>query len=137
MNTTIPDLWPPDFGTSAQPSPAVILRQQAYLLGQRTKNFVIGEVQSTGNPADGFSHDFTISAPLLNYRQPILFVRHKIDRYPAELVARKVKTPSQIEPPILAKSADEFIQILRTMLARQDVVELIRALLDQCQDVEE
>jgi hypothetical protein len=135
MSTVIPDLWPTDFGQSVQPSPSAILRQQGYLLGQRTKNFVIGEVQSSGT-SQGFWHEFFISAPLLNFRQPLLLVEHGMDLYPAKLKARNVKNPNKTDRPITAKSANDFLSTLAAILTRAEVTELIRSLLDQCEDLE-
>ena len=42
---TIPDLWPTDFGVGTEPTPSTILRQQGYILGERTKDVVYGEVE--------------------------------------------------------------------------------------------
>ena len=85
MSTAIPDLWPADFGIAHQPSPASILRQQGHLLGQHTQNFVVGEVDSKSERPDGFIHVLYLAAPLLDFRQPLLHVRHKVDYYPVEL----------------------------------------------------
>src|SRR4051812_801005 len=88
MNTTIPDLWPADIVQPRQTAPAAILRQQGYLLGQKTQNFVVGEVQSSGNDSGTvFKHHLYISASLLNVRVLLCIVEHGRAFYPAKVIA--------------------------------------------------
>ena len=47
MAHNIPDLWPDDIAVTSLQVPVTILRQQATLLGEKTKNLVEGEVSST------------------------------------------------------------------------------------------
>lgn len=135
MNATIPDLWPSDFGTSKQPSPASILRQQAFLLGQRTQNLVVGEVESRAEKPAGFLHVFYLTAPLLDFRQALLHVRHGIDFYPAELAVYD-EGGHHLANASLA-DASGFMTELKRHLAADRVVTLIRSLVDQCRDPEE
>ncbi|NJM27682.1 MAG: hypothetical protein HC856_04560 [Pseudanabaena sp. RU_4_16] len=45
-DTKIESLWPDDFGPIEVIPPVAILRQQAYILGQKTRNILEGEVSS-------------------------------------------------------------------------------------------
>jgi hypothetical protein len=135
MSTAIPDLWPADFGTSKQPSPASILRQQAYLLGQRTQNFVVGEIETKMEKPGRFLHTFLLSAPLLDFRQRILHVRHKVEFYPAELAVYG-EDGSHVANATSA-DADQFMNELKRHLGAERVVRLVRSLVDQCRDPDE
>jgi hypothetical protein len=134
MNTTIPDLWPVDFGPSKQPAPASILRQQAYLLGQRTQNFVVGEVVSRTENSGEFLHTLALTAPLLDFHQDLLHVKHGIDFYPAELAVYRDDLSSAPESVV---DAEEFMNRLKQALGSERIVRLVRSLVDQCRDPEE
>ncbi|MBA4067574.1 MAG: hypothetical protein C0501_28475 [Isosphaera sp.] len=134
MSPTIPDLWPTDFGTSPQPSPASVLRQQAYLLGQRTQNVVVGEVESKPKK-DRFVHTFYLSAPLLDFRRAVLHAEHGVEFYPAELAVYDEGGSHLANTSV--PDADRFMSELRGHLASDRVVRLVRSLVDQCRDPEE
>jgi hypothetical protein len=53
IETKIDSLWPDDFGTIEDMPPVEILRQQAYLLGQKTRNVLEGAVVLQTNPSGG------------------------------------------------------------------------------------
>ncbi len=139
MNTTIPDLWPADIIPPDQPSPVAVLRQQGYLLGQKTRNFVVGEVQSSGSPRE-FNHEFWISASLLNVRVRVCSVQHGIRFYPAKVKTFDIHTSSgnvsmertQYE----AADLTAFTDIIKGILAEDDVRELIQSLTNQCRDLD-
>lgn len=132
MNTAIPDLWPADFGITQQPSPASILRQQGYLLGQHTQNFVVGDVDSRSEKPNGFIHVFSLSAPLLDFRQPLLHARHGVDYYPVELAIYDDNGSHLAN--LSVTDADQFMNELRQNLASERVVRLVRSLVGQCRD---
>ncbi len=75
------DLWPESIGESSLVSPVSILKEQARLLGQKTKQRVTGEVATLINGAF-FVHVFNISAPTLSYKYELFRVTHKISFYP-------------------------------------------------------
>ena len=135
MNTTIPDLWPADFGITHQPSPASILRQQGHLLGQRTQNFVVGEVDSHSEKPNGFLHTLSLTAPLLDFHQALLHVRHGVDLYPAELAIYD-DAGSHVAS-ATATDAASFMNELRQHLASERIVRLVRSLVGQCRDFDE
>src|SRR5262245_12465822 len=118
MTPVVPDLWPPDFGTSSLPSPASILRQQAHILGQRTRNVVVGEIESHSGKVDGsvqFRHEFSLTAPLLDFQERILHIRHGVEVYPVELVP--YDGGGLPGTSIRAGNAEQFIEALKNQLA--------------------
>ena len=135
MSTAIPDLWPSDIAAVAvaPPSPVTILRQQGYLLGQKTQNFVIGEVESGGSDR-AFQHSFFISATLLNTRVHVFTVQHGIELYPA-----KIHTVWGKEPRLSNEAPDvtAFISSVSSILSAAEVRELVHSLLRQCRDIDE
>lgn len=151
MSTTIPDLWPTRFDTVAQPSPVGILRQQGYLLGQKTRNSVVGQVRTTPeNPArqasksvrakgppvtpadnapDRFTHTLSISAPLLDYRQRLLDVSHRMHpHYPAELTVYALDASGVVRRKTEAASASELMDALKEALSTTEVFDLVSSL---------
>ena len=132
MSPAIPDLWPPDFGTSSQPSPASILRQQAHLLGQRTRNVVVGEIESKSEGRGRFLHQFVLAAPLLDFRQPLLHIRHGVEVYPVELAVYDDSGAHVVN--ISAVNSEQFMSALKSHLAAERIVRLVRSLVDQCRD---
>ena len=78
---SIQNLWPERISTTEQTPPVVILRQQATMLGQRTRNVLIGEVKSqqSGQWSDVLYHNFYVKAPALGgYRFKLFFVTQKV-----------------------------------------------------------
>ena len=78
------DLWPSNIADSQMTTPVIILKQQAALLGEKTRNLVQGEVltQTVGNM---FVHHFYLSAPTLNYKYELFEISHGISFYPLNL----------------------------------------------------
>ena len=60
------DLWPKEIGTAEITSPVAILREQASLLGQKTKNLVEADVSPLNNDTDTIFYHFYIVAPALD-----------------------------------------------------------------------
>lgn len=133
MNSTIPDLWPQNLQTvNAELSPVKILRQQAYALGQRTRNFVVGKVHTIGGKTE-FHHDFWIQAPLLNFEERILIVRHaSTSPYPATIIAtdREDKHLASVE----VTNPAELMDQLKQLFSEPRVVKMIGALWAQSND---
>ena len=99
MSTTIPDLWPEKLITRTITSPASILRQQGYILGEKTKNYIIGKVESSVLPEHVYHHDmlnlrsktgtesifihnFNLSCEILDYRINLFNIRNYKELYP-------------------------------------------------------
>jgi hypothetical protein len=80
------NLWPPAFKKEIANSPAVILREQATMLGEKTRNLVQGEVVHNEKFQDKFSYVFFIVAPTLgHYRYKLLSLEHSIEMYPLKI----------------------------------------------------
>jgi hypothetical protein len=138
MTPTIRDLWPEKFGEPTQPTPVAILRQQGLLLGQKTENFVYGEVQSRAYPSGEFAHVLEVVAPLLAFRQPIAVAYHYVDVYPA-----RIGQPDRNNPwnhrdfptiagtPRVVDSAEAFMEALKSILQSEETTKLIQTLVAQ------
>ena len=81
------NLWPEDIAVTDAVAPVSILKEQASLLGNRTRNLVEGsvsrriDIDSFGD--DSFWYEFDLVAPALNRYQYRLFsIKHSINFYP-------------------------------------------------------
>ncbi|MCE7982469.1 MAG: hypothetical protein DYG89_14855 [Caldilinea sp. CFX5] len=92
MNSNL-DLWPSGIEVERVSAPLTILRQQAALLGERTKNLVQAEVIEDELQTNRFVFFFFLLAPVLgNYRYQLIRISHDIGLYPIEI---------KVEPSIL------------------------------------
>jgi hypothetical protein len=116
------DLWPANLTESNLVTPVAILREQAALLGDKTKQLVTGEVQTqtTGNL---FVHSFCVAAPTLNYRYELFRVQHPAAFYP--LVLAQGRTTTQVE------SEDEFKNKLKEVFSSQLTLNVVHSILAQ------
>lgn len=81
----MPDnLWPANIADSNLVTPVSILKEQAALLGEQTRQLVIGEV-TTDTTGNLFVHHFYIVAPTLSYKFELFTVTHGISFYPLTL----------------------------------------------------
>jgi hypothetical protein len=83
MTEKAEDLWPADLGIAPIVTPAAILREQAALLGEKTKGVLEGTVETLAIGVD-VRHRFVILAPALGYYRYVLFQVHhsSITLYP-------------------------------------------------------
>jgi hypothetical protein len=150
------DLWPDDLiGHLDVKSPIAILKEQASLLGQKTKNLIEAEVrpyqreetltpveQITGLsrprpiPNEGdFRFDFYLVAKTLGYRYKLLSFQHDINLYPVAVVPDEdimvEITGGQKVQKQWAKSESELTELLQRIFAAQKTRHVIRALLAQ------
>lgn len=133
--SAIPDLWPTDFNVGSEPSPATILRQQGYILGERTKDVVYGEVESSMAGEGSFRHSFFVSAPYCKVRQLAIIASHELQSYPARLTALGAGGRHLQEA--TAENAERFSELLRTMLATPHIVQLVGSLITQARDADD
>jgi hypothetical protein len=125
----MPDLWPSDFGQSDVVPPVSILREQADLIGKKTRGVIYGTIQTSKAGTD-FLHEFMLVVPTLdNYTYRLLFVRHPIQLYPATLTAELLQQDFR------AGTADEFVRQLGAVLSSPQTIEIVRVLLSQAQVV--
>jgi hypothetical protein len=144
--TEIVDLWPDTIKVEKVITPVTILRQQASLLGKKTKNIVQGEVREEKenfgalNTYD-FNYVFYLVAPALNnYRYRLLDISYNVSLYPVIVtieesifseIASNFKTAQSISKLIQAKSQDEFLDILKEIFNSTKVLRVISVLLSQ------
>lgn len=136
MATAIDDLWPAEIARATGPVPPIaILKQQASLLGQRTKNLVEAEVETkTADYQRILRHTFNLVAPVLNfYRYPLLTVEHYVTQmYPATIKVTWIDKEFQnTVQEITAADADEFKDGLRRVFGDPETKKVIAALLVQ------
>lgn len=111
------DLWPSGIEVERVSAPLTILRQQAVLLGERTKNLVQAEVIEDELQTNHFVFYFFLRAPVLgNYRYQLMQVIHDIGLYPIEI---------KVEPSILQEVKGSLN--VRTEEAEGDIVRFDKA----------
>jgi len=106
-------------------TPKSILKEQAALLAEATRNIVTGEIQE-GSVADKFVLTFYLVAPYLNdYRYEVLEVIHGVDIYPATIRDRIHGNN------LNAKAESEFETHLESILSSREVRKAIQTLQSQ------
>jgi hypothetical protein len=138
MSVSTESLWPDGFGALAEDQPPVaILRQQAELLGEQTKNLVEGEVETTTTDFKRFlRHTFFLVAPTLNfYRYPLLEVEHSATQlYPATIKVAWLDKPQEPNLEVKAETESAFKEGLKTVFADDETQRIIRTLIAQSRD---
>ena len=133
-------LWPDDIQVVKEKAPVTILREQASLLGQKTKNLVTAEVRPTEKLLGlGFGFAFYIVGPALgNYRYMLFMISHDIELYPAQIWFDDEESVKEIFPwvtnsgrVVQAKSEDEFLEFLGAIFRSQKTRQVIQAILAQ------
>ena len=134
------DLWPKDISEISIKSPVAILREQASLLGQKTKGLVTAEVKSVsfntvdyepsliGETDEVFTYGFFISAPSLNYASRLFVIMHGINLYPVTVIP---DIDVIAEGDVTATSEEEFLEILKIFLGSEKTKQIISSLLAQ------
>jgi hypothetical protein len=119
-------LWPTDFGEQSDLlTPLAILRQQGAMLGEKTKNIVLGRV-STQSEGETFVQRFSIQCAPLGYQTELIAVKHGIDLYPATVVVARDQGPYKD-----ANSPEELKELLKEVFARPKTKKTIASLLAQ------
>jgi hypothetical protein len=81
------DLWG-EIAPSAVRTPVSILREQASLLGSKTKNTIEGKVESRV-PGSLLYHSFNLVVPALdNYTYELFQISHDVNLYPVHVERR-------------------------------------------------
>jgi hypothetical protein len=143
--TEIVDLWPDEIKVEKLMPPVTILRQQASLLGKKTKNIVQGEVEDVRSNANLFIYAFYIIVPALNnYRYRLFNISYELSLYPLQMyvendirkeipsdfIKRKDDTVDPLEF-VYADSEKDFLEILRIVFNSTKVMRVISVLLSQ------
>ena len=125
MTTTIEDLWPADFAPEDQTPPVTILRQQAAMLGKKTKNLVEGDVITEATESGSFKHTFYLIAPALDdYRYCLFYIHHELVFYPLHIVDCNGSNT-------VCPDEDTFRSALRVRFAAENTLKVISTLIAQ------
>ena len=123
MPNEVRDLWPQEIRASTELAPVTILREQAALLGQKTRQLVVAEVE-TRNSGELLVHSFVILAPALdNYRYELFKVYHGVPFYPL--------TVDTGGAPVKVTTEEAFVELLGKILSSQRTKDVIQSLLAQ------
>jgi hypothetical protein len=131
MNTASIDLWPTIAEDSAIRPPFVVLKEQAALLGTKTKNIVEGRIRKIDPMElpddDQFGFEFYIYAPAMEYRFDLFRVTYGISMYPVRVwYAWSDKKASQACP-----DESSYIEMLRLIFTAPSTLKIVQALLAQ------
>ncbi len=152
MSDTELDLWPDATElakTSVEP-PLTLLRQQAALIGEKTKNLIIGEVITRRvplqnpvyaldiypfkpKPPDEYStkqieHHFVLSSPALDdYCFTLFSARHAMNLYPVLLFCTLDDNEAKVE----CKTEEELKEGLSVIFHNESTLKVIQGLLAQ------
>jgi hypothetical protein len=104
-------------------TPLAILREQASLLGTKTKNLVEATVDTGAGSYGQFVHRFTLVVPSLSsYKYELFRIEHGVASYP-------INTSEPSAP--LLRTEQEFVDWLRRKLSSVETKRIIANLLAQ------
>lgn len=121
------NLWPNNISETNDVSPVSLLREQANLLGEKTKNLVVADVSRGSFDNQNFVYHFYIVAPTLNnYRYRLFTVEHGIEMYPLTIYMDEA-LGTELQAAKLAKTQAEIMQ---------NALRITSAIMDQAKSVE-
>jgi hypothetical protein len=122
-------------------TPLAILREQASLLGTKTKNLVEATVDTSVDPNGQFVHRFTLVVPSLgSYKYELFRIEHGVAIYPISFASEVPSAQLSREPvnrlmnPRLSSQLEteqEFVDWLRQKLSSDETKRIIANLLAQ------
>ena len=150
------DLWPEDIDYTETKAPVSILKEQASLLGNKTKNLLKAEVRLCGSVRNNFldkikpvlrteqsfCYTFYFVAPTLNnYRYRLFTILHGVQLYPlgididdSDVEAEILKTFEGALSPkdtVIAHSESEFLETLQKILNADKTKQIMKSILAQ------
>lgn len=133
MSISPRNLWPEDIAVSEVVAPVSILKDQASLLGERTKNLVEGRVtQRERFRKPDFVYDFYIVAPALNnYRYRLFSISHDVEFYPLAIDESGVFDADGRDFEVQASNEEEFLEALATIFSSERTKGIISSLIAQ------
>jgi hypothetical protein len=127
------DLWP-ELNLAAAVTPLSILREQAGLLGKRTRGVLKGEVE-TWNPGSDIAHSFNIVVPSLGgYKYTLFSIHHPPTGYPVYVdMALEASSSGGIPIEVVVRMSDEneFRNWLRHIFHSDEVKRIVENLYAQ------
>lgn len=147
------DLWPDDLLESPQqktPSPQSIAREQASLLGEKTRQLVTAKLskppwRDSKLEKMSFQYDFWLEASVLTYSFRVFSLAHDIDFYPLwllldpDLLAEvcdkmAIERPKESASILIVHSQEQFEKALKTILGSEKVKRVIKVLIRQIRE---
>ncbi len=123
------NLWGDLPGAEDVKTPLAFLREQAEQLSSLSTGVLEGTVKSSTDFLGRFLHELSIVVPALGgYRYSVVTVRHDLELYPLTVIREGDE--------IRAEDADDYVDILRTVLSSDAVRRVIAALLAQSNETE-
>ena len=117
-----PDFWG-EIGSAEVRTPLSILREQAALLGQKTKGLLEAKVYTDASGA-GFTHRFVLVLPALgNYTYELFAINNGIEFYPVHIRGPRGS--------VLLESEDAFLNWLQEKLSSPETKRIIANLFAQ------
>lgn len=133
MSISPRNLWPEDIAVTDVVAPVSILKEQASLLGERTKNLVEGSVTpGLGKGVnvllkDRFNYDFDLVAPALNhYRYRLFSISHGVEFYPLIIDVTALDTDQ-----FQLYNEEEFLKALEALFSSEKTKGIIGSLIAQ------
>ena len=124
MSISRRNLWPVDIGRSDVIAPVSILREQASLLGEQTRNVLTARVVQGESFDDRFNYSFVLVAPALaNYRYYLFSVSHGVIFYPLVIQFDDESIEVKDEEALLSSlerifSAESTRKVINSLLAQ-------------------
>jgi hypothetical protein len=117
-----PDYWG-EIVPAQERTPLAILREQAALLGTKTKNLVEATVDTSINRDGLFIHRFTLVVPSLsNYKYELFRIQHGVAIYPIDI-------PGPLTPQF--ETEPQFVDWLHRKLSSVETKRIVANLLAQ------
>jgi len=109
-------------------TPVTILREQAALLGEKTRQVLQGDVRVHHNVGlNGFEAEFFITAPALdNYAYQLFSIQYPLAMYPLKIIATITGRPPRECP-----TEEKFVNELGIILSHAKVKKIISSLVAQ------
>jgi mannose-6-phosphate isomerase class I len=131
MASTIPTLWPEEAIQVDALTPVAILKTQRVELEKITQGTLRAELTERDLENDTVEIEFSILAPALNYRHPLLKVRYQ----------KNVPYPVQIDAPRVvlgpAYSQESFLAALKTVLGSESAIATLQSLIARSNEVQQ
>ena len=120
------DFWGEIVPACLERTPLAIMREQASLLGTKTKNLVEATVDTSVDPNGQFVHRFTLVVPSLSSYKYVLFcIQHGIAVYP-------ISIPTELA--VRLDTEQEFTDWLHRKLSSAETRKIVGNLLAQATD---
>jgi len=132
------DLWPDELPTTVTPdSPVRILKEQAALLGKKTRGIVQASLRTSGEGSEApkpFVYNFYITCPTLSYYYKIFSVAMGFEPYPASFridsdILKEISPGTGEGVSLSAKSEQEFVSILGDILQAEKTKKIVASLM--------